>query len=57
MSYILSLKTIDKLKRHVLRNNITVEPLPLKTVRMHTSLYSDDDTCHTKVKGEELKFM
>jgi len=41
---------MDKLKRHVLGDNTTAEePPPLKTTRMDTSLYSNDES---KVKSQ-----
>ena len=39
-----SRETMDKLKRHVLKNNIIVETLPLKTTRIGTSLYSNNES-------------
>ena len=45
-----SKETMDKLKRHVLGDNTTAEePPPLKTTRMDTSLYSNNES---KVKSQ-----
>ena len=44
-----SKETMDKLRRYVLGDNKIVEPPPLKTTRMDSSLYSNDES---KVKSQ-----
>ena len=44
-----SKELMDKLRRHVLRGNKTVEPPPLKTARIDNSSYSNDES---KVKSQ-----
>ena len=44
-----SKETMDKLRRHVLGDNTKAESPPLKTTRMDSSLYSNDES---KVKSQ-----